>query len=161
MQLSQILSRFLSILALSLAGLLATSASPHTTGYAELTPAQPSDTTGKIEVLEFFAYTCPHCKAIDPLVENWAKTLPDNVVVRLVPIPGVESLQRMYYTLESLDRLDLHKAFFHALQDERKQLYDLKAMADWAAEQGIDKQTFEDVFSSFGVNTKLSRANEL
>src|SRR3546814_8964158 len=47
--------------------------------YVVVDPAQPSDTSGKIEVLEFFAYTCPHCNAIEPLVQKWAKTLPDNV----------------------------------------------------------------------------------
>lgn len=164
MQLNQLLSRAFSILALSAAGLLAASASAQTQNYIELTPPQPSDTAGKVEVLEFFAYTCPHCKTMEPLVANWAKTLPDNVVVRPVPVAfnaSMADLQRMYYTLESLDRLDLHNAFFRAIHDERKRLFDAKAMAAWAAEQGIDNQTFEGVFKSFGVNTKVSRANEL
>ena len=98
---------------------------------------------------------------MEPQVTALAKSVPDNVVVRPVPIPGVESMQRMYYTLEALDRLDLHGAFFHALHDERKPLYELKDMADWAAEHDIDKDTFKSVFNSFGVNTKVARANEL
>ena len=164
MQLSKLLSRTLSILAFSVAGLLATSASAQSQNYLEVTPAQPSDTTGKIEVLEFFAYNCPHCNALQPMIENWAKTLPDNVVVRPVPVAfnaKMADMQRMYYTLEALDRLDLHSAFFHALHDEHKRLFDAAPMADWAAEQGIDKATFESVFKSFGVSTKLARANEL
>src|SRR3546814_11215540 len=54
--------------------------------YVKLDPAQPTNTPGKIEVLEFFAYTCPHCSAIEPLVEKWEKTLPPSAVVHPVPV---------------------------------------------------------------------------
>src|SRR3546814_14048435 len=73
--------------------------------YVVVDPAQPSDTSGKIEVLEFFAYTCPHCNAIEPLVQKWAKTLPDNVVLRPVPVAfnaSMEDLQKLYYSLEAM-----------------------------------------------------------
>lgn len=162
MQLNPLLSRAFSVLALSVAGLMATTAQAK--NFVELTPVQPSDTAGKVEVLEFFAYTCPHCKIMEPMVASWAKTLPDNVVVRPVPVAfnaSMAPLQQMYYTLESIDRLDLHNAFFRALHDDRKRLFDAKSMADWAEDQGVDKQAFEGVFNSFGVKTKVARANEL
>ena len=31
---------------------------------------------GKIEVIEFFWYECPHCNAFEPALEAWAKRLP-------------------------------------------------------------------------------------
>lgn len=132
--------------------------------YVTVEPAQPSDTTGKIEVLEFFAYTCPHCNTIEPMVEKWAKTLPDNVVLKPVPVAfnaSMADLQKLYYSLESLGRLDLHDDVFKAIHAERKRIYDAKAITDWAVEQGIDRKAFEDVFTSFGVSSKVSRANEL
>ena len=55
-------------------------------GYVTLPAAQPSDSVGKTEVLEFFSYSCPHCAILEPKVEAWSKTLPDNVVLRRVPV---------------------------------------------------------------------------
>lgn len=132
--------------------------------YVTIEPAQPSDTTGKIEVLEFFAYTCPHCYAIEPMVEKWAKTLPPNVVLRPVPVAfnaSMADLQRLYYSLEALNRLDLHPEVFKALHVERQRIYDAKAITDWVVGKGVDRKAFEDVFNSFGIKSKLTRADEL
>lgn len=127
-------------------------------------PAQPSDTAGKTEILEFFAYSCPHCASMEPLVEKWAKTLPEDTVLKRVPVAfnaSMADLQKLYYSLESLGRLDLHPAVFKAIHQERKRIYTESAIADWVAEQGVDKAKFESVFKSFGVQTKIARANEL
>lgn len=132
--------------------------------YVTVDPAQPSDTTGKIEVLEFFAYTCPHCSAIEPMVEAWAKTLPENVVVKPVPVAfnaSMADLQKLYYSLESLNRLDLHGEVFKAIHKDHKRIYDAKAITDWVVSKGVDRKAFEDVFNSFGVKSKITRANEL
>lgn len=127
-------------------------------------PAQPSDTAGKTEVLEFFSYSCPHCASMEPLVEKWSKTLPDNVVIKRVPVAfnaSMVDLQKLYYSLESLGRLDLHPAVFKAIHNERKRIYTQGPITDWVVEQGVDKAKFEAVFKSFGVQTKINRANEL
>ena len=54
--------------------------------YVPVQPAQPGDTPGKIEVLEFFSYGCPHCNDFNPLIHAWAAKLPADVVFRKVPI---------------------------------------------------------------------------
>ena len=75
--------------------------------YQTISPAQPSDTPGKIEVLEFFAYTCPHCAAMQPMVEDWARKAPQDVVLKQVPIAfnaSMKPLQQLYYTLAALGR---------------------------------------------------------
>ncbi len=131
--------------------------------YVTLDQAQPSDTPGKIEVLEFFAYTCPHCAAIEPMVQKWVKTLPPNVVFRSVPVAfnaSMADLQRLYYTLDAMDRLDLHPAVFKAIHEEHKPIYDQKAITDWAVSKGLDRAKFTAVFTSFGVQSKVTRANE-
>ena len=133
-------------------------------GYVPISPALPSDTPGKIEVLEFFAYTCPHCAAIEPMVEDWAKTKPEDVVLKQVPIAfnaGMKPLQQLYYTLMALDRPDLHIKVFNAIHGERKRLFDKKAMGDWVASQGVDRAKFDAVFDSFSVQTQVQRANQL
>ncbi len=132
--------------------------------YVTLEPAQPSDTTGKVEVLEFFAYTCPHCFAMEPLAAKWAQTLPESVAFKRVPVgfnAGMADLQKLYYTLEALGRLDLHEKVFVALHRERKRLNNFNAMAGWIETQGVDRKEFEAAFNSFGINNKVARANEL
>lgn len=129
-----------------------------------LNKTQPSETSGKVEVIEFFAYTCPHCKAMEPLVRKWATTLPEDVVLLRVPVAfnaNMTDLQKLYYTLENLERLDLHPAVFKAIHDERKSIFEEKDIIDWAADQGIDRQNFTDIYNSFGIQSRVTRANEL
>ena|SRR5690554_2263319 len=165
MSLKNLLVRSLAIAAVSAGALFAPlGVAQAAENYVTVEPPQPSDTTGKIEVLEFFAYTCPHCNTIEPMVQKWAKTLPDNVVLKPVPVAfnaSMADLQRLYYSLEALDRLDLHAEVFTAIHKERKRIYEADAIADWAASKGVDKQAFVDVFNSFGITSKVSRANEL
>jgi len=132
--------------------------------YTPVNPAQPSDTPGKIEVLDFFAYSCVHCNAMEPLTARWEATLPENVVLKRVPVAfnaSMIDLQRLYYTLEALDRLDLHPAVFRAIHAERKRIFTASTIIDWAADQGIDRQEFESTFNSFGVQMQTERANNL
>src|SRR5256885_2114922 len=55
------------------------------TDYRKVEPRQPTDSPGKIEVIEFFSYACPHCNEFYPLVSIWQAKLPKNVVFRRVP----------------------------------------------------------------------------
>lgn len=164
MQFSKI-TRFAAAAALAASSLFATAShaqSPQQ--YVEINPPQPTNTPGKIEVLEFFAYTCPHCAVIEPMVSEWAKTKPADVVLKQVPIAfnaSMKPLQQLFYTLETLNRPELNAKVFNAMHVERKRLFDKKAMGDWAAEQGIDRAQFDSVFDSFSVETQVQRANQL
>lgn len=132
--------------------------------YRAVSPALPSDTPGKIEVLEFFAYTCPHCAAMEPVVEEWLKTAPSDVVLKQVPIAfnaGMKPLQQLYYTLQVLGRNDLHSKVFNAIHIEKKRLFTRDAMVDWAVAQGVDRDKFLAVFDSFAVQSQVQRADQL
>lgn len=132
--------------------------------YITLKKTQPSETAGRVEVLEFFAYTCPHCKAMEPLITRWSDTLPEDVTLVRVPVAfnsNMVDLQKLYYTLENLERLDLHPAVFTAIHDEDKAIFNESAIVDWAEDQGLDKQNFADIFGSFGIQSRVARANEL
>ncbi|HWK60208.1 MAG TPA: thiol:disulfide interchange protein DsbA/DsbL [Eoetvoesiella sp.] len=158
--------RTFAIAALGAASLFAPLGQAQAAGqqYVTLNPAQPSDTPDKIEILEFFAYSCPHCAAMQPMVEKWAKTLPSNVVLRQVPVAfnaSMTDLQKLYYSLQALDRMDLNDEVFKAIHTEHKRIFEAKAIADWAVSKGIDRAKFEAVFNSFGINAKIKRANEL
>jgi protein dithiol oxidoreductase (disulfide-forming) len=120
---------------------------------------------GKIEVIEFFWYSCPHCNAFEPRFASWIKALPKDVVVKRVPVrfrDDFEAQQRAYYVFESLGMVDvLHGKLFHAIHNERQTLNTGAALAAWAGKNGITEQKFSETFNSFGVATKARRATQL
>ena len=131
--------------------------------FTEINPPQPTE-PGKVEVLEFFAYSCPHCAVLEPMLQKWIKSLPQNVVVKQVPVAfnaGMKPLVQLYYSLEALNRLDLHPIVFKTIHDDKKRLFTKAEMLPWIESQGIDKAKFEAVFDSFGVVSKTQRAEQL
>lgn len=137
---------------------------PAPSSYVTLGQAVPSDSIDKTEVLEFFAYSCPHCAVMEPLVQKWSQGFDENVILKRVPVAfnaGMGDLQRSYFVLEALGRLDLHPKLFAALHQEKRPLFDKKAIRKWAADNGIDEKDFDNAFTSFGVQTKTNRANDL
>ncbi len=57
------------------------------TDYLSLDKRQPTEVgAGKIEVIEFFWYSCPHCNAFEPQFAAWMKSAPKDVVVQRVPV---------------------------------------------------------------------------
>lgn len=120
---------------------------------------------GKIEVLEFFWYSCPHCNAFEPSFAQWVKNAPKDVVVRRVPVAFRDDFapqQRLFYTLEAMDLLEkMHSRVFTAIHGEKQMLNTDAAVLAWAEKQGIDKTKFTDIYKSFGIATKIKRAVQL
>lgn len=131
--------------------------------FVNVNPPQPTQ-PGKIEVVEFFAYTCPHCAVLEPLVTKWKKTLSSDVAFKSVPVAfnqAMKPFQYFYYSLEAVDRLDLHPKFFEALHREKKRLFTKEAMIEWAASQGVDRAKIAAAMDSFGVKSKVTRADQM
>jgi thiol:disulfide interchange protein DsbA len=128
-------------------------------------PAATEAGTGKIELIEFFWYSCPHCNAFEPAFAQWVKTAPKDVVVRRMPVAFREDFapqQRLFFTLEAMNLLEtLHAKVFAAIHVEKQALNTDAAIADWAAKQGVDKTKFLETYKSFGVASKLKRAVQL
>ena len=120
---------------------------------------------GKIEVVEFFWYSCPHCNRFEPQLEEWAKKMPKDVVLRRAPIafrPDFEPQQRLYFALEGMNKVDeLHKKVFYAIHVEKQALNSLPLIADWVEKQGVDKAKFTEAYNSFPVATKTRKATLL
>jgi thiol:disulfide interchange protein DsbA len=120
---------------------------------------------GKIEVVEFFSYMCPHCNAFEPTLAAWIKRAPKDVVVRRVPVgflPDFEVLQRMYYALDTLKLVDkLQPEIFAAVHVEHRSFSKPDVAADWVAQRGVDRAKFMEQFNSFAVATKATRASQL
>ncbi|MFY7867569.1 thiol:disulfide interchange protein DsbA/DsbL [Roseateles sp.] len=135
------------------------------THYQRLAQALPASASNKIEVFEFFLYTCPHCYALDPLLSTWSKQLPADVVVRRIHV-GVGAMhklhQRMFYTLEAMGRLgDLHEAVFKAIHVGQESLSDEKAITALMARLGVDTAKFSATFNSFGAQTRIGQMAKL
>jgi thiol:disulfide interchange protein DsbA len=134
--------------------------------YLSLDKRVPTDVgAGKIELIEFFWYSCPHCNAFEPQFAAWKKTAPKDVVVQRVPVrfrDDFEPQQRAYYVFESLNLVDtLHGKLFHAIHSERQQLNSAQALAAWADKNGLPEKKFIETYNSFGVASKARRATQL
>ena len=120
---------------------------------------------GKIEVVDFFWYNCPHCNAFEPGLEAWITKLPKDVVVRRVPVGFRDYFvpqQRLFYSLEAMGLVDkLHARVFYAIHTEKQDLTRGEGIADWVAKQGVDKAKFMEQFSSFSIASKATRAVQI
>ncbi|MBK5931527.1 twin-arginine translocation pathway signal protein [Halochromatium salexigens] len=128
--------------------------------------AQDTPEGAEIEVLELFSYGCPHCADINPLAKQWADDLPSDVRFERVPVTfgraAWESLARLYFALDFADELDqVDQAVFEAVTKQRTNLYTEKAVLNWVAEQGLDRDAFAKVYNSFAVEAALAKANTL
>jgi hypothetical protein len=52
----------------------------------------------------------------------------------------------------------MHRKVYDAIRKENQQLFTDQAVIDWAAKQGLDKAKFEQIYNSFGVDTKVQRS---
>lgn len=132
--------------------------------YRWLAKPQPVETGKKIEVIEFFSFSCPHCKDAEPILSPWVKTLPANVQFRRIPVqfqPAWIGTSKVWYTLEALNEERLVPAVFNAIHGQNVRLDQDKTFFDWAAAQGLDRKKVEDMYNSFAVNGKIARAKTL
>lgn len=133
--------------------------------YTLVKPPQPTESGGKIEVLEFFWYGCPHCNNLQPSLQAWLKRKPADVELKHIPAVFQESwvpLTKAYYTIEAMGLVDkLHQEMFATLHRQRVQLRDANAIFDWAASKGVDRKKFADTYNSFGVNGRAQRSIEM
>ena len=151
----------------SMASFMVSAAPVQGTDYQLISPPQTQTTAGKVEVIEFFSYGCPHCFHMAPLLEQWQKAeLPANAVLIRVPVAFGRrewgQLVRAYYTLEAtgdLERLD--QKLFDAIHAQNKPLFDLESLTAWAAENGIDANKFRSTFTSPEITEKSMRADQM
>ncbi len=163
----------LGLLATSLGGALssgrarAQTAIVEGTHYQRLTSAVPVLVpAGKIEVIEFFWYECPHCNAFEPALDAWSKRLPDDVVLHRVPVWFREEpfgpQQRLFYTLDTLGLLpQLHRKVFRLVHEQHVRLRTPEDMAAFALTNDLDPVKFMTVYNSPGVRSKTDLARKI
>jgi thiol:disulfide interchange protein DsbA len=143
--------------------------------YSRIVPAQPTEApAGQVEVLEFFWYACPHCYALDPLVESWKKTKPAYITFTRVHVlwsEGHRSLARLFYTLESMGKLDqLHSEIFREIHVNGDALTAAnpndtaeteRIQSAFVRRFGISESDFKNAYHSMSVDLALQKADEL
>ena len=136
--------------------------------YTVVKPAQANEApAGKVEVIEFFGYWCPHCNDFEPTLTDWSKRNEAKSVMAYVPIAfqsSTANLQRLYYALDALGKeRELRRKVFSAIHTDRSlsATADIGDLAGWAEKNGIDRKKFTDAINSFSVQTKVNRANQM
>ena len=133
--------------------------------YTTLATPQPTQTVGKkVEVVEFFAYHCPACNALEPTLNAWVKKQGDNIVMRRIHLPfqgPADPEAHLFLTLDAMGKLnEYHDRVFRAVHVERKRLMKDEDIIAWATSNGLDKAKFMEAWNSFGVTTKLRRLSQ-
>jgi protein dithiol oxidoreductase (disulfide-forming) len=132
--------------------------------FKSVKPQAPTDApAGKVEVIEFFWYGCPHCNSLEPALKDWLKRLPPDVAFRKVHVPWqVQAHQQLFFTLETMNQADaLNERVFSAIHVDRSKLDTPEAMADLVSKHGVERKQFLDTYNSFGVRTRMQRATQL
>jgi thiol:disulfide interchange protein DsbA len=134
--------------------------------YQTLSAPQPVQATGKkVEVIEFFAYHCPACNALEPTLNQWIKKQGDNIVMRRIHLPfqgQTDPEAHLFLTLEAMGKLEeYHPRIFQAVHVQRQHLMKDDAIIDWATKNGLDRAKFVETWNSFAVTTKLRRLQQV
>ncbi len=133
--------------------------------YKVMPVPQPVETKGKVEVIEFFWYGCPHCYDFEPELNAWLKRQPKDVSFRKVPVAFRDDFMphsQLFYALEAIGKSDaLNDKVMYAMHKENKRLMNENEIADWVASQGVDRNTFLAAYRSFAVISKARAARQM
>lgn len=135
------------------------------THYEVLSTPVAVEDPDKIEVREFFFYGCPHCYDAEPVIRDWESSLAKDVNFVRTPvlfIRNAEPLARAFYVAQTKGILDqVHKPLFDAIHKHREPLFSVPALTNFFAKYGVDKNEFNELYGSFGVSTKVRKADSL
>jgi protein dithiol oxidoreductase (disulfide-forming) len=139
------------------------------TDYVEIAGGQAfQPTAGKIEVVEVFGYTCPHCAHFEPLVKAWEARQPADVqfVPLAAPFGGYwQPYAKAFYTAQSLGLLDRsHDAMFNAIHVDRSMPVQPsptnEQIGEFYAKYGVDAKQFASTMSSFAIDAKVKHVSQ-
>lgn len=128
-------------------------------------PVPTSAEEGKVEVVEFFLYSCPHCFKFEPLIGKWANNPPSGVAFKTIPAsfgPNAELHAKAHYTAINLGVKDpVHGALFDAIHKHGTQLNNVAAIEKVFVDNGVKAEDFKKVFKSFTVDNQVRRGEVL
>jgi thiol:disulfide interchange protein DsbA len=132
--------------------------------FKTLARAQPVESPpGKLEVVEFFGYWCPHCQALEADLLAWRARQAPDVSFRRIPVafrPNQAIWQHTYYALEAMGKADAAApALFASLHSPgKKPPESLDEIADVLAKSGVERARFVELAGSFSIQAKSRRS---
>lgn len=130
--------------------------------FAVLAPAQPVASAGRIEVIEFIWFGCPHCADMHPRLQVWLQGKPADVDLSYRPAIFKESWQpwaRLHFALQALGQFEQRAgAVFEAVQLDGVDFGDEPALLDWVLKQGLDRERFLAAYRSPEVQASVLEA---
>ncbi|MBP0588783.1 thiol:disulfide interchange protein DsbA/DsbL [Paraburkholderia sp. LEh10] len=134
--------------------------------YTVLSTPQPVEApAGKIEVIEFMWYGCPHCNEFDPDLEAWIKKQGPDVVFKRVPVAFRDDFiphSKLYHAVDALGLANqLTPTIFHEIHVNKNYLLTPEDQAKFLAKNGVDPKKFMDAYNSFSTQSALQRDKKL
>lgn len=135
--------------------------------YTRMATPRAVEVPGKLEVIEFFWYGCPHCYTIEPFVDAWAKKLPADVNFRRIHVmwpgrPDIEAHAKLFVALQAMGQdAKYQRVVMDAVQRDRVELRKEGPLNDWLKKQGIDQAKFKTGYSGFSSGVALKRLEQL
>ena len=165
------MKKLLSILFLSI-GLVASAVQPAPAApvagkdYTVLSTPQPVEApAGKIEVIEFMWYGCPHCNEFDPYLEAWVKKQGPDVVFKRVPVAFRDDFiphSKLYHAVDALGLANqLTPDIFHEIHVNKNYLLTPEDQAKFLKTKGVDPKKFMDAYNSFSTQSAIQRDKKL
>lgn len=120
---------------------------------------------GKIEVREFFSFSCPHCYQLESFTNEWKPKLAQDVNFVMTPAAmrkDWEPLAYAYYVADAMGKLEQIKPeLFNAIHGKKEKLFTQEDLAEFFTRYGVSKDEFNKLYSSFSVRVKVRQATAL
>ena len=120
-------------------------------------PANPA----KIEILEVFSYSCPHCFQFEKPLKQWLATLPADVQFLRLPhtlgSPAGIVRNKAFYAADMLGVFDkFHPALFGAIHGQGKMMASVEEVrALFVQQTGLKAEDFDGAYSGFAVDSRF------
>jgi thiol:disulfide interchange protein DsbA len=119
-----------------------------------------------VEVTEVFSYLCNHCATFEPYVQAWKNRMPENVVLKRIPVVFGRRTYELYargYVTASLMGIEeeSHVAMMDSIWKERQQMRSMDDLAEFYSQFGVTKDAFLATAQSFSVDTQIRREQKM
>jgi len=136
--------------------------------YTLISPPIPTQAPpGKTEVVEMFWYGCSHCRVLEPTINKFLQSRPENVVFQRVPAtlsPRWTYHARLYYVAKMLDPngdKHVHAKIFDAIQVQHRKIDNDDALQRFFGEHGFPPEQVNNALQSMEMRAMLARSDEV